>query len=117
MRKKPEIVVTGYLDVLMKIKMHVKRITITGDIIFVNRIPFFVTFGRDLVSYSGIHTNQNSNTTRGSLMNVVKVYAKSGCKIKMMIMDLKFDIIKTILLKLSIIKSAAQENIAKWNGT
>ena len=47
-RKKPERVVTDDMEIPMKIKMHLSRFTLTGNVMFMNKLPFFMTFGRDI---------------------------------------------------------------------
>ena len=53
LRKKPERLLTDYVDIPMEIKIYLKGITLTGDVLFVNKIPFIVTFGRDI----GLHNS------------------------------------------------------------
>ena len=48
MKKKPQRVVTDYVDIPIEIKMHLQKITLTGNVMFVNKIPFLVSFKRDI---------------------------------------------------------------------
>ena len=48
MRKKPKIVLTDYVAVPMEIRKRLNKITLTGDVMFINKLLFFMTYGWDI---------------------------------------------------------------------
>ena len=93
--------------------MCLKKITLTGDVMFVNKLPFFVTFGRDIGLLTVKFTPTRTAKQLGeNLKNVIKLYGKAGYEVEMVIMDMEFNKMKTILPQLNINTSAAWE---KWN--
>ena len=48
MQKKPKRVITDYVDIPMEIRKILNRITLTGDVMSVNKLPFFATNGEDI---------------------------------------------------------------------
>ena len=43
-RRKPERVVMNYVETPPEIRRRLSQITLTGDVMFVNKLPFFVTW-------------------------------------------------------------------------
>ena len=55
------------------------RITLTGDVMFVNKLPFFVAYGRDIglitVEFS---LNWTAMQLAENLVHVVELYKRAG---------------------------------------
>jgi len=74
-----------------------------GDIIFINKLPFFVTISCNLkFSTAELMLNQKQHTIVDRIKHVQKIYLKHGFCILMMLMDGQFDGIQGELAKISI---------------
>ena len=97
-RKKPERVVTDYVEIALEIRRCLSQIILTGDVMFVNRLQFFVTYGRDVglltVEFS---PNWMAKQLGENLVHVVELYQRAGYDVETILMDMEFDKIKTIL--------------------
>ena len=65
-----------------------KKITISGDILFFNKIPFFATIINNL-KFTTIKCTRNMtpNKLTNSMVNVMSIYIKQGFNIKTDLMD------------------------------
>ena len=91
-RTKPNIIRTMFQDVPQTIMTAHRHVTITGDLMFVNRIPFLVTRSR-IIKFG---TVDNVLSTKipvllASLKPVISIYRKRGFRVRIMLMDGQFE--------------------------
>ena len=79
-----------------------------GDLIFVNNLPFFLTYSRDIGLLTLEFTpSWIAKQLAENLAHVVELYRRAGYDVETVIMDMEFDKMKTILLPLNINTTAA----------
>ena len=66
-----------------------KFVTLTADVMFVNGIPFLVTFSRNILlgTCKYLHTRTSGQLDK-SLMKTVKLYARFGFVTHLVLMDM-----------------------------
>ena len=70
----------------------VQNVTVTADIVFVNKVPFFVTISRHIkCSTSEFLENQKTATIVNGIKHVHQRYAKQGFQITVLLMDGQFN--------------------------
>ena len=91
------------VDIPPDIMSQYNNITLCGDIMFVNRIPFFVTISRH-IKFSTIEMlqNQQANTILTAIRQVKSVYMKRGFSITNLLMDGQFEHLRGALADLHI---------------
>ena len=89
--------------------MRLKKITLKADVMFVNKILFLGTFGRNIGLLTvDLAVNRMGRQLAENLMNVVRLYKKAGYEVETVLMDMEFDKIKGILPQFNINTSTAQ---------
>jgi hypothetical protein len=101
----------NYTDIPATIMSHYRNITLAGDIMFVNKIPFFVTISRNIkFGTAEMIQNQMAKTILAAIKQVQSVYRKRGFTITTMLMDGQFEVIRADIAELGIsISSAAND--------
>ena len=68
-----------------------KYVTLTADKMFMNGIPFLVTFSRNirLITCEYVHTHTTGQLAK-YLMKMVKLYARGGFITRLVLMDIEF---------------------------
>ena len=84
-----------------------------ADVIFVNGIPFFVTFSQNiiLITYEYVHTSTWWWLSK-YLMNIVKLYSRGGFVTFLVIMDMEFEKVRYKVGLLEFNTTAARDNVA-----
>ncbi|KAI2502324.1 Reverse transcriptase (RNA-dependent DNA polymerase) [Fragilaria crotonensis] len=91
-RKTPKAVQATYTNIPATIMSRYRKVTLAGDIMFVNKLPFFVTISRNIrFSTSEFLTNRKSDTIFKAITHVHQTYAKRGFHIEVILMDGEFD--------------------------
>ncbi|KAI2498800.1 Reverse transcriptase (RNA-dependent DNA polymerase) [Fragilaria crotonensis] len=91
-RKTPKAVQATYTNIPATIMSRYRKVTLAGDIMFVNKLPFFVTISRNIrFSTSEFLTNRKSETIFKAITHVHQTYAKRGFHIEVILMDGEFD--------------------------
>jgi hypothetical protein len=71
---------------------HYKEVILGGDIMFVNKIPFFMTISRHIKFCTAeMLTNQKNQTILSAIKQVKKIYMKRGFQLKHMLVDGQFE--------------------------
>ena len=96
-RQKPDRLEPEYIGISRGIYECHKIVTLTADVVFVNRIAFLVTLSRDIRLYSCEHiimrtAKQQSKTLR----RIVNIYARGGFTIRTIMMDKEFEKIQEV---------------------
>ena len=90
-RRKPERVEANYMEIPKDFyKLH-KFITLVGDVMFVNKIPSFITMSRKIRMMMAEHTpSRTAPSLAKSLIKVLQLYAKGGFGVRTVMMDMEF---------------------------
>jgi hypothetical protein len=91
-RKASATVKAEQLAIPTSILSRYQRVTVTGDIMFVNKLPFFVTISRHIkFSTSEYLENQKTPTIVNAIKHVQQTYAKRGFHVTILLMDGQFN--------------------------
>jgi hypothetical protein len=94
---------TTLTDIPASIMSHYREVVLGGDIMFVNRLPFFMTISRSLkFGTAESLKNQKDKTILISIKQVKSIYAKRGFKITHMLMDGQFESLRADIADLQI---------------
>ena len=81
-----------YTNIPATILSRYQKVTVAGDIMFVNKLPFFVTISRNIrFSTSEFLLNQKTDTIFKAITHVHLTYKKRGFKVETLMMDGQFD--------------------------
>ena len=73
-------------------------VTLTADVMFVNGIPFLVTCSRDIrMNTVKCLPSRTAKQLSKSLTKIVKVYARGGFIVRLVMMDMEFEKLRTSL--------------------
>ena len=85
-------VTTHMVDIPATILTHYRNVTLACDIMFINKIPFFVTMSRHLRFCTAENiTNQKQKTLLASVKQVKSAYMKRGFVLTHVLMDGQFE--------------------------
>ena len=86
----------------------------TADLMFVNGIPFMITFSQNIRLVTTEHVpTRTARQLAKSLMKVVKLYARGGFVVRLVLMDMEFDKIKDLVGLVEVNTTAAREHVAE----
>jgi hypothetical protein len=115
-RHTPIPVVSDYLSIPSRILSANRYITLSGDLFFVNRVPFFATIS-DHIKFTTAEyiANRKLKQLFQASKNVQAVYAARGFQLKSMLMDGEFVPLKHELATIGIVlnTTAANEHVPK----
>jgi hypothetical protein len=88
-----------------------KSVTLCGDIMFVNKIPFFVSISRNLkFGTAEMIANRQRKTVFKAVEHVCNLYRNRGFSVKFMLMDNEFECIRGDLANLGVtLNTTAQD--------
>jgi hypothetical protein len=86
-------------------------LVICGDIMFVNKIPFFITITRKL-NFGAVETfkNREIENVIKAMKNVTSIYNKRGIKLKMALMDGEFEVMRGKLAEMGMESNCASRD-------
>ncbi len=91
-QRTPNAVQATYTSIPATIMSRYRNVTQAGNIMFVNKLPFFVTISRNIrLCTSEFLANRKSNTIFKSITHVHQTDAKRGYKIEGLLMDGEFE--------------------------
>ena len=113
-RRKPEHVGTDYVDIPRDFMDRHRNVTLTADVVFVNGLPFLITFSRgiNLVTIEFATTRTAANLCK-LLNRVIIVYAAAGLKIQTVMMDMEFQPLQELMPNIVVNTTAANEHVAE----
>ena len=83
---------TAAVPIPSELMSQYRHVTIGADIMFVNKLPFFVTISRNIkFSTAVLITDQKHETLIKAVRDVRNIYHKRGFKIETMLMDGQFE--------------------------
>jgi hypothetical protein len=113
-RRKPTRVVTDYVDIPRTIIDINKNVTLAVDVMFVNSVPFLVSVSRTINLITIEHAPKCSATKLGELIHrIVRVYARAGFTVQMVLMDNEFEKLKDHVPMLVLNIPAASEHVGE----
>jgi hypothetical protein len=91
-RRTPAPVETDMLAIPESILSRYQKVTVSGDIMFVNKLPFFVTISRHIkFSTAEFLPNQKTVSLVGAIKRLHQIYAKRGFQLTILLMDGQFN--------------------------
>jgi hypothetical protein len=94
-RKGSERVEMSYADIPASLLSQYREVVLAGDIMFVNKIPFFVTISRYIkFGTTEVLQNQQSKTILHAIRQVLAVYKKRGFIVTTLLMDGQFETLR-----------------------
>jgi hypothetical protein len=91
------------VNIPANIMTHYRHLALGGDIMFVNKIPFFMSISRHICFGTGeMLQNQKSATILADIKQIKSIYMKRGFKLDHMLMDGQFEPLRAELADLSI---------------
>jgi hypothetical protein len=99
----PERVNAGMINLPQVIMGRYRDVVLGGDIMFVNKIPFFMTISRNIwFATSESLANQSSETIIAAIKKVKQIYSMRGFRITQMMMDGQFENLRGDLAEMQI---------------
>ena len=94
-------------------RLH-KFVNLESDVMFVNSIHFLVNFSRSirLITVEHVPTRTRAQLAK-SLMKIVKLYARGGFVIHLVLMDMEFETIKDKVGLVEVNTTAAREHVGE----
>jgi hypothetical protein len=110
-RQAPERVRMTGVAVPTEILDRYKTVTLCGDIMFVNKIPFFVSISRNLkFGTAEMIANRQQKTVFNAIEHVCKLYRSRGFKVEYLLMDNEFECMRGDLANLGVgLNTTAQD--------
>ena len=94
-RQKPKRVWEEYMKITRDFYRLHKFFTLAADVMFVNRISFLVTFSRKIILITVEHVPTRTAVQLAKyLIKIVKLYARGGFVIRLVVMDMEFETIE-----------------------
>ena len=83
---------TSMITIPASLMERYRDITLSGDIMYINKIPFFVTYSRHIrFGTIEVLTDRKSKTIMAAMKVVKSIYSKRGFKIVHLLMDNEFE--------------------------
>jgi arginine deiminase len=107
------------VDIPASIMTHYKKLILGGDIMFVNKIPFFVTISRH-IKFGTVEMlrNQKAKTILVAIKQVKSIYMQRGFQLNHMLIDGQFELLRANLadLKITLNTVSADEHVPEIEG-
>ena len=117
-RQKPKRVESEYIKIPRDFYRLHKFVTLTADVMFVNGIPFLMTFSRNIRLITTEHVpSRTAKSLANSLIKVMKLYARGGFVVRLALMDKEFDKITDFVGLLEVNTTAAREHVGEIERT
>ena len=112
--KKPEQVVTDYVQIPRDLVQMNKYVTLTADVMFVNNLAFVITYGWGIGLITAEFTpNRKANQLASNLKRIIQLYSRAGFIVQTILMDMEFNKVIPELPEVNINTSAASEHVAE----
>ena len=113
-RQKPDRVDPEYAQIPRDFYRLHKFVTLSADVMFVNGLPFFITRSRDIKLISAEYIpSRTAKQLSSSLTKIVKVYARGGFIVRLVLMDMEFEKIKDEFDHVVVNTTAAREHVSE----
>ena len=102
---------TKYHTVPATIMSQYSSVTLAGDVMFINQIPFFVTVSRKIkFSTAEMIRNTKGQTLFIAIKQVISIYKKRGFHVNIMLFDGQFESIRTDLSSVGVTLNITSNN-------
>ena len=99
------------VDIPAGIMSHYRDVVLGGDIMFINKIPFFMTVSRHIkFGTAEMLQNQQSKTMLAAIKQVKGIYMKRGFRLNVLLMDGQFEVLRGDLAEMQITLNTASNN-------
>mgnify|MGYP000854466914 CR=1 FL=1 len=113
-RRKPDRVDTGFVNIPDDYHRLNKFVTLTADIMFVNGVAFLMTLSRRIRLVTAKHIpTRTAKQLSSSLDKIVRLYTLGGFIVKVILMDEEFDKLENIIGLVEVNTSAAREHVGE----
>ena len=113
-RVKPTRVEPEYLEIPDDFRKLHRYVTLTGDVMFVNGYPFLVTLSRNIRLFTvELLPSRTAKQLSSSLNKIVKIYARGGYIVRLILMDMEFEKVKSEMDSVEINTTAAREHVGE----
>jgi hypothetical protein len=103
----------GCTDPSSFVQLH-KYVTIVADVMFMNGLPFLVTFLRGLSLVTIEHLQlRTAKRLVNTLERVFRIYATAGFVIQTALMDMEFEKLRTMMPHVALNTTAAREHVGE----
>jgi hypothetical protein len=111
-RRQPEHVNTEIVDIPKHILDCQANVTLTADIMFVNKVPFLVSSSRNINLTTIEHVPHRTASKLGLLLHrIINVYARAGFNVRTILMDNEFEKVKDNVHQAVLNTTAASEHV------
>ena len=111
MRRAAERIEAGSVDIPASLMSRCRDVVLAGDVMFVNKIPFFVTISRDIkFSTVKVMKNRKAGTILMAIKQVLNVYKKQGFVLTTILMDGEFETLRGELSALQLTLNTASND-------
>ncbi len=113
--RKPERVVTNYVDFPKQFLSIHGRVTLVADVMFVNSIPFLdlASCSINLITIEHAPPPRMASSLGALLLCIVRMYAQAGFTISTILMDYKFEKVRDHAPGININTTAVAEHVGK----
>ena len=113
-RRTPERVVSDYVNVPLKVLSANKNVSLSGDIFFINKIPFFTTISENIkFTTTELLASRKIKNIHEAISHVKALHDSRGFKIETILMDGEFAPLRNDLasLRIKLNVTAANEHV------
>eukprot|EP00956_Cyclotella_meneghiniana_P026461 scaffold57247_cov37-Cyclotella_meneghiniana.AAC.7 len=111
-RRRPGRVRPEYVTIPMQLYEKLRDVTLCGDVMFVNGLPFFVTVSRGIKLYTAEFTpSRTVEMLTSKLMKVVRIYRRGGFLVRTALMDMEFKPLADQCDEVNINTTSAREHV------
>ena len=113
-RRKPEHVPTDYVDIPRNIIWLHQQVTLSADIMFVNRVPFLFSVLRNINLIMIENASRRTASQLGHLLQrIIRVYVRAGFHLRTILMDNKFNKVRDHIPEINMNTPAAAEHVGE----
>ena len=106
--------VTDYVHIPRDVIQTSKYVTLTPDVMYVNNLPFAITYGRGIgLIMVKFMPNQTATQLACKLKRIISLYSTAGFIIQTILLEMEFDKVVPGIAEVVINTSAASEHVAE----
>jgi hypothetical protein len=112
-RRRPKRVIMDCVNIPWLLVDANQRVTLAGDIMFVNSVPFLVSVSRNvnLITIEHAPSPRTASSLGSLLQRIIPVYARAGFTVQSILMDIEFDKVHNHVSVLDVNTTAASEHV------
>ena len=103
-----------YVQILRDLIQTNKYVTLTADIMYVNNLPFVITYGRYIgLIMAKFMPNRTATQLAHNLKRIISLYSRAGFIIQTIFMDMEFNKAVPEIPEVMVNTSAASKHVAE----